>query len=61
MQVFLNQSGHQENVRAYSQLFRDGRLQCVMSDVGYPVNQHSPSAYVIRYNYDQDGNWHEPR
>lgn len=46
---FLNYSGNQE-VRAYSQLFRDGRLECVMSDVGYPVNhQVENSPYAIRH------------
>lgn len=45
---FLNFSGHQD-VRAYSQLFRDGRLESVMSDVGYPVNSHAEkSPYAIR-------------
>lgn len=44
----LNFSGYQE-VRAYSQLFRDGRLESVMSDVGYPVNpQAEKSPYAIR-------------
>jgi hypothetical protein len=46
---FLNYSGFQE-VRAYSQLFRDGRLEAVMSDVGYPVNhQAENSLYAIRH------------
>jgi hypothetical protein len=40
---FLNQSGSRE-VRAYSQLFRDGRLESVMSDVGYPVHPHVENA-----------------
>ena len=45
---FLNQSGYQE-VSAYSQLFRDGRLESVMSDVGYPVNHHAEnSPYAMR-------------
>lgn len=45
---FLNHSGYQE-VRAYSQLFRNGRLESVMSDVGYPVNQQMEnSLYTIR-------------
>lgn len=45
---FLSFSGYQE-VRAYSQLFRDGRLESVMSDVGYPVNpQAEKSPYAIR-------------
>ena len=34
---------------AYSQLFRDGRLESVMSDVGYPLNsQMNESPYVVR-------------
>lgn len=46
---FLKYSGHQE-VRAYSQLFRDGRLENVMSDVGYPVHrQAETSPYAIRH------------
>lgn len=46
---FLNQSGYQE-VLAYSQLFRDGRLESAMSDVGYPVNQHvENSPHAIRH------------
>jgi hypothetical protein len=46
---FLNYSGYQV-VRGYSQLFRDGRLENVMSDVGYPVNHQSKnSAYAIRH------------
>lgn len=46
---FLNYSGYQE-VRAYSQVFRDGRLENVMSDVGYPVNlQAENSPYAIRH------------
>lgn len=36
---FLNCDGY-DKVRAYSQFFRDGRLESVMSDVGYPVNHH---------------------
>ena len=36
---FLNFVGDQK-VRAYSQFFRDGRLESVMSDVGYAVNHH---------------------
>lgn len=45
---FLNFSGYKE-VRAYSQLFRDGRLESVMSDVGYPVHpQAEKSPYAIR-------------
>jgi len=45
---FLNYSGNEE-VRAYSQLFRDGRLEAVMSDVGYPVDrQAEKSPYAIR-------------
>ena len=45
---FLNYSGY-EKVRAYSQLFRDGRLEAVMSDVGYPVDrQAEKSPYAIR-------------
>lgn len=45
---FLNQSGCQQ-VRAYSQLFRDGRLEAVMSDVGYRVNHHAEeSPHAIR-------------
>lgn len=34
---FLNCDGY-DNVRAYSQFFRDRRLESVMSDVGYPVD-----------------------
>ena len=46
---FMNYSGYQE-VHAYSQLFRDGRLENVMSDVGYPVNPHAEnSPYAIRH------------
>lgn len=45
---FLNYSGHPE-VSAYSQLFRDGRFESVMSDVGYPVNrQVEKTPYAIR-------------
>lgn len=45
---FLNCSGHQQ-VDAYSQLFRDGRLESVMSDVGYPLNsQTERSSYIVR-------------
>lgn len=45
---FLNYSGYEE-VRAYSHLFRDGRLEAVMSDVGYPVDRHTEkSPYAIR-------------
>jgi hypothetical protein len=45
---FLNQSGHQEP-RAYSQLFRNGRLESVMSDVGCRFNASTQNGpYVIR-------------
>ena len=45
---FFNFSGYEE-VRSYSQLFRDGRLESVMSDVGYPIHpQAEKSPYAIR-------------
>jgi hypothetical protein len=45
---FLNRSGYEET-RAYSQLFRDGRLESVMSDVGYPLHSGAKnSPYVVR-------------
>lgn len=52
---FLNQSGYPE-VHAYSQLFRDGRLESVMSDVGHPVNLHAEKPpYAIRCSLIERG------
>jgi hypothetical protein len=45
---FLNRSGYR-GVRAYSQLFRNGRVEAVMSGVGYRVRPEAEkSPYVIR-------------
>lgn len=44
----LNYDGH-EAVRAYSQLFRDGRLEAAMPDVAYPLDrQEKNSAHCLR-------------
>jgi hypothetical protein len=39
----LNYDGHQ-GVRAYSQLYRDGRLEAAMSNVSFPVDRHQKDA-----------------
>lgn len=46
---FLNCSGAQ-NVMAYSQLLRDGRVESVMSDVSYSLNRNAENGpYAIRH------------
>lgn len=62
----MNNDGHDE-VRAYSQVYRDGRVESVMSDAAYPLDrQQEENAFVLRdiirsYSYDEHGNWHERR
>lgn len=44
---YLNQSSRADNVRAYTQVFRDGRLEAVGTNISYPVyeqNENSPLA-----------------
>ncbi len=44
----LNYDGH-ESVRAYSQLFRDGRLEAAMPEVAFPVDrQQKNSVHCLR-------------
>ncbi|MEX1027783.1 MAG: hypothetical protein WD049_07225 [Candidatus Paceibacterota bacterium] len=45
---FMNYDGHQ-SIRAYSQLYRDGRLESVMSDAAYPLGQNEENGvHVLR-------------
>lgn len=44
---YLNHSSRADNVRAYTQVFRDGRLEAVGTNISYPVderNENSPLA-----------------
>ena len=45
----LRNSGGRDEVRAYSQIYRDGRVEAVMSDAAYPHDrQQEQSGFVLR-------------
>ncbi len=51
---FLHHSGETE-INAYCQLFRDGRLESVTSNIGYRINQSENSRFALRCSLLEKG------